>query len=65
MANLYPIGFPDPQKSTNAEHYLCINPSCPNSKRPTSEGKCQACNSELILNNRYRVIDVLVPTKKT
>jgi serine/threonine protein kinase len=41
------------------EFCLCINPQCPEPKRPSDEEPCQACSSELLLWERYRVTDVL------
>ncbi|WP_013321506.1 serine/threonine protein kinase [Gloeothece verrucosa] len=34
---------------------LCINPNCPNPHNEDTQLFCQACNSELLLDGRYRV----------
>lgn len=34
---------------------LCINPNCPNPQNEDTQLFCQACNSELLLDGRYRV----------
>lgn len=65
MVNLYSLEFSEPEENRNTQDFLCINPKCPNPKRPINEGKCEvwcsACGSDLLLNDRYRVIDVLIP----
>ncbi len=38
---------------------LCINPVCSQPNNPDTNRYCQACGSELILINRYRVIRLL------
>ncbi|NEP51022.1 MAG: serine/threonine protein kinase [Moorea sp. SIO3C2] len=38
---------------------LCINPNCSNPRNPDSKLFCQSCNSELLLEGRYRVISQL------
>ena len=38
---------------------LCINPTCSQPSNPDTNRYCQACGSELILINRYRVIRLL------
>jgi serine/threonine protein kinase len=38
---------------------LCINPVCPQPNNADSNRFCQACGSELILINRYRVVRLL------
>ncbi|NEQ76089.1 MAG: protein kinase [Okeania sp. SIO2C9] len=37
----------------------CINPACPQPQNPNSVNRCQACGSELILRDRYQVIQPL------
>ncbi len=37
----------------------CINPACPQPQNPNSVTKCQACGSELILRDRYEIIQPL------
>ncbi|MGD1698785.1 protein kinase domain-containing protein [Dapis sp. BLCC M229] len=37
----------------------CINPACPQPQNPNSVNKCQACGSELILRDRYEIIQPL------
>ena len=37
----------------------CINPACPQPQNPNSVNKCQACGSELILRDRYQIIQPL------
>ena len=37
----------------------CINPACPQPQNPNSVKKCQACGSELILRDRYKIIKPL------
>ncbi|MGD1806968.1 protein kinase domain-containing protein [Dapis sp. BLCC M126] len=37
----------------------CINPACPQPQNPSSVNKCQACGSELILRDRYEIIQPL------
>jgi serine/threonine-protein kinase len=37
----------------------CVNPNCPQPKNHPKLKKCYTCNSNLILNNRYRVIKML------
>lgn len=37
----------------------CINPACPRPQNPNNVKKCQACGSELILRDRYRIIKPL------
>ncbi|EDX73493.1 hypothetical protein MC7420_3667 [Coleofasciculus chthonoplastes PCC 7420] len=39
---------------------LCINPKCQNSDNPDNLLYCQSCQSELLLEGRYRVISLLV-----
>ena len=39
----------------------CINPACPQPQNPNSVKKCQACGSELILRDRYKIIKPLGP----
>ncbi|HEY9668456.1 MAG TPA: protein kinase [Coleofasciculaceae cyanobacterium] len=38
---------------------LCINPSCPNTDNRDTQLFCQGCNSELLLEGRYRVVNQL------
>ncbi|MGM3309336.1 protein kinase domain-containing protein [Anabaena sp. WFMT] len=64
MVNLYALGHPEPEECNSIQYCLCINPNCTQPKRPNSEAFCQACGSNLILKNRYRVIDVLIPREK-
>lgn len=37
----------------------CINPACPQPQNPNSVNRCQACGSELILRDRYQIIQPL------
>ncbi|MGD1712902.1 protein kinase domain-containing protein [Dapis sp. BLCC M172] len=37
----------------------CINPACPQPQNPNSVNKCQACGSDLILRDRYEIIQPL------
>jgi len=37
----------------------CINPACPQPQNPNSVNRCQACGSELILRDRYEIIQPL------
>lgn len=37
----------------------CINPACPRPQNPNSVNRCQACGSELILRDRYQIIQPL------
>jgi serine/threonine protein kinase, bacterial len=34
----------------------CVNPTCPNPKNSASSQRCQACDSQLMLRDRFRVI---------
>jgi len=63
MVNLYPQPHLEPEEP-NTQYCLCINPSCSDTKRPISEANCGNCRSNLILNDRYRVIDILIPREK-
>lgn len=38
---------------------LCINPICPRPENPEDRSICEACGSHLLLQNRYRVMNVL------
>ncbi len=38
---------------------LCINPICPQPENPEDRSICEACGSHLLLQNRYRVMNVL------
>lgn len=38
---------------------LCINPNCQNSDNPDNLPRCQSCDSELLLEGRYRVTHLL------
>jgi serine/threonine protein kinase len=38
---------------------LCINPRCPNPQNPDNILFCEACNSELLLQGRYRAANIL------
>ncbi len=38
---------------------LCINPICPRPENPEDRSICEACGSDLLLQNRYRVTNVL------
>ena len=38
---------------------LCINPICPQPENPEDRSICEACGSHLLLQNRYRVTNVL------
>lgn len=38
---------------------LCVNPECPNPKNHPKLLKCNSCGSDLVLNERYRVIKLL------
>jgi serine/threonine-protein kinase len=37
----------------------CLNPGCPNPQNPTQLDLCQACGTQLLLRDRYRVIQML------
>ncbi|MEO1591186.1 MAG: serine/threonine-protein kinase [Cyanobacteria bacterium J06632_22] len=37
----------------------CINPDCPHPKNPPAAKQCQACQSSLLLRDRYKVIGAL------
>ena len=63
MVNLYPLAHSQPEEP-NTQYCLCINPGCSDPKRPISEADCEKCGSNLILNNRYRVINVLRSREK-
>jgi len=63
MVNLYSQIHPEPEEP-NTQYCLCVNRSCSKTKRPLSETNCGNCGSNLILNNRYRVIDLLMTTEK-
>src|SRR6476469_4675889 len=34
----------------------CLNPACPNPQNPTDTEICRACNSKILLRDRYKVI---------
>jgi serine/threonine-protein kinase len=34
----------------------CVNPTCPNPKNPASSQICEACGSQLLLRDRFRVV---------
>lgn len=53
MESVYPLDYPELQ------YCLCINLNCPQPKRFFNEHTCHACGSDLLLNGRYRVIDIL------
>ena len=38
---------------------LCINPICPRPENPEDRSICEACGSHLLIQNRYRVMNVL------
>jgi hypothetical protein len=38
---------------------LCINPICLRPENPEDRSICEACGSHLLLQNRYRVMNVL------
>ncbi|QIR39743.1 serine/threonine protein kinase [Tolypothrix sp. PCC 7910] len=63
MASLNSFGDPEPQNFNDKEYCLCINPNCPSPKRNKDENRCQACGAALLLNEKYRVIDVLKESK--
>lgn len=63
MVNLYSQTNPEPEEP-NTQYCLCINRSCSRTKRPLSETNCGNCRSNLILNKRYRVIDVLISEER-
>lgn len=37
----------------------CINPNCPNRQNPVDLEYCQACGTQLLINNRYRLVKPL------
>lgn len=37
----------------------CINPNCPHPKNPPAAKQCQACQSSLLLRDRYKIIGAL------
>jgi serine/threonine-protein kinase len=37
----------------------CLNPACPQPKNPIHVETCQACGSQLLLRDRYRVVKAL------
>ncbi len=37
----------------------CINPDCPHPKNPPAAKQCQACQSSLLLRDRYKIIGAL------
>lgn len=49
----------NPKHSNDMQNCRCINLNCPHPERDGDEHPCQACGSPLLLNGRYRVIDVL------
>ena len=37
----------------------CLNPNCPHPDNPTNTERCQSCGSQLLLQERYRVVKSL------
>jgi serine/threonine protein kinase, bacterial len=37
----------------------CLNPACPTPENPNNVDQCQACGTNLLMNNRYRVLQGL------
>jgi serine/threonine protein kinase len=63
MVNLHSHKHEEPEEP-NTHYCLCINSSCSKTKRPLSEITCGNCGSNLILNNRYRVMDIIILEKR-
>ncbi|BAY88857.1 MULTISPECIES: serine/threonine protein kinase [unclassified Tolypothrix] len=63
MASFNSFGDPEQQNFNNKEYCLCINPNCQNPQRSKDESRCQSCGASLLLNEKYRIIDVLKESK--